>query len=118
MISISSTSPTYPQNIKKNEKLIKNKTTINKNNKIEKSKNTENNFFHNENVLETKIKKSILNLICDLCVITGEYGGYLDGCVGLCVWHIAPLLSQHEVVKYLFSFLFSYFLYLFFYCLF
>lgn len=100
MISISSISP--PSQLhKKNEKTPKNTTTVNNNNKTEKSKNTknkENNFFYNENAVETKIKKSILNLICDLCVITGAYGGYLDGCVGLCVWHIAPLLSQHEVV--------------------
>jgi hypothetical protein len=99
MISISSISP--PQLHKKNEKTLKNTIIINKNDRTEKSKNkknTENNFFNNENAGETKIKKSILNLISDLCVITGEYGGYLDGCVGLCVWHIAPLLSQHEVV--------------------
>ena len=99
MISISSISPSQAH--KKNEKTPKNTTTANNNNKTEKSnnkKNTENNFFHNENAIETKIKKSILSLITDLCVITGEHGGYLDGSVGLCVWHIAPLLSQHEVV--------------------
>ena len=89
-----------PQPKKQNDKQMKNTLTLNNNNKIEKNKNTENNIFRNENTVETKIKKSILGLICDLCVITGEYGGYLDGCVGLCVWHITPLLSQHEVEKY------------------
>ena len=79
---------------------------FNKKYNTEKYKNTENDIFRHENTLEIKIKKSILGLICDLCVITGEYGGYLDGCVGMCVWHITPLLSQHEVpsVKYIISF--------------
>ena len=88
-----------PQLKKQNEKSVKCKVISSKNCNIEKLKNTGNNTSRNENTIEMKIKKSILGLIRDLCVITGEYGGYLDNCVGLCVWHIAPLLSQHEVKK-------------------
>ena len=90
-------SPLVSQSKKQYEKSVKETVNSNKKYNTEKYKNTENDNFRHENTLEIKIKKSILGLICDLCVITGEYGGYLDGCVGLCVWHITPLLSQHEV---------------------
>lgn len=50
-----------------------------------------------ENVVELKLKISILQFVRKLCDISEKVGGYLRDCVSVCAWHTLPLLSRYEV---------------------
>ena len=78
---------------------MKNKKQINLSKSVKRENGETENTFSPISSTEIKLKISLLQFIRKMCEITGKFGGFLQNCVSVCVWHLFPLLSALEVRK-------------------